>query len=196
MIFKNALLLLLTAIALTLSSCSSTSVSLEYQPSLGQNIPGPRKVAVGRFADLRREGGRALGAVKTPVGTPMEYITTNVPVDQVVRNAFAHGLSSRRMLVSEAGAPFMLTGEVLQLYTDQVIRPAAYATIRVNLVRTNSGRIVFSRVYRAEQEGKAYLPGSGSPVPMLRELASRALQHTVDSALDDAGFRVRLTHQP
>jgi hypothetical protein len=183
----------LTAFGMTalLSSCSSTSVSLDYQPTLGQNIPGPRKIAAGRFADMRNENAYYLGEVRTPIGTPLERITSRVPVDEVVRNAFSHGLSSRRMLAG-SGAPYVLTGEILNLYGDQVVRPGGYARIRVNLVKTHTGQIIFSRVYTGERVSDFYRPGSGSPVPAIRELISRALQDVVDRALDDPSMRERL----
>ncbi|TLD70605.1 hypothetical protein FEM03_12885 [Phragmitibacter flavus] len=181
------------AFAALLSSCGSTStITLDYQPT-GQTITGPRKVAVGRFIDHRRVGSYHLGAVRTPIGTTMEELTTRVPVEQVVRNAFAHGLSSRRMLTEQNGAQFILTGEILEFAADQLVRPGAYAKVRVNLVREGSGQIIFSRVYTGERAGSAYLPGSGSPVPALQEMASRALQDTVDKALDDPSLRSRLS---
>ncbi|HSI65528.1 MAG TPA: hypothetical protein VLE43_20545, partial [Candidatus Saccharimonadia bacterium] len=136
-----------------------------------------------------------LGTVRTPIGSPMERVNTRIPVEQVVRNAFAHGMTARGML-SGRGAPYVLTGEILDLHCDQVIRPAAYAKIRVNVVRISSGQVVFSRIYSGERENSAYLPGSGSPVPMLRELASRALQDVVDRALDDNALRARLSPSP
>jgi hypothetical protein len=188
----HLLLALAFGLAVLLPACSTTSVSLDYQPKLGQNIPGPRKLSVGRFADLRHQGAYYLGEVRTPIGTPLERITSRVPVDEVVRNAFSHGLSSRGMLAG-SGAPYMLTGEILELHGDQVVRPAGYARIRVNVVRSSGGQIVFTRVYSGERESTAYRPGSGSPVPAIRELTSRALQDAVDRALDDPALRTRLT---
>jgi hypothetical protein len=194
MIRRAPLLLLLSAVSViaTLPGCSTTAISLDYQPKLGQNIPGPRKISVGRFADTRHEGAYYLGEVRTPIGTPLERISSRIPVDEVVRNAFSHGLSSRGML-SGPGAPYVLTGEILELQGDQVVRPAGYAKIRVNLVRASSGQIVFSRTYAGERESSIYRPGSGSPVPTIRELVSRALQEAVDRALDDRALRDHLS---
>jgi hypothetical protein len=184
-------LILAFSLVATLPSCSTTAISLDYQPKLGQNIPGPRRISVGRFADTRHEGAYYLGEVRTPIGTPLERISSRIPVTEVVRNAFSHGLSSRGML-SGAGAPYVITGEILELQGDQVVRSAGYAKIRVNLVRTGSGQIVFSRIYSAERESGIYRPGSGSPVPVIRDLISRALQETVDRALDDRELRDRV----
>jgi curli biogenesis system outer membrane secretion channel CsgG len=140
---------------------------------------------------MRRESEYYLGEVRTPIGTPLERIASRVPVHEVVRNAFSHGLSSRGMLAG-AGAPYVLTGEILDLHGDQVVRPAGYASIRVNVVRSSTGQIVYSRTYSGERESNIYRPGSGSPVPAIRELISRALQDAVDHALDDRSLRDRL----
>ncbi len=194
---RASLLAFLSAVGLSalLCSCGTTAVSLDYQPSLGQNIPGPKKLSVGRFADMRQEGAYYLGEVRTPIGTPLERINSRVPVDELVRNAFSHGLNARGML-SGLGSPYVLTGEILELKGDQVVRPAGYAKIRVNVIRTSSGQIVFSRVYSGERESGAYIPGSGSPIPAIRELTSRALQDVIDRALDDRAMRERLNPLP
>lgn len=197
MIFRVSLPAILPALGLAvlLTGCGSTAVSLDYQPTLGQNLPGPRKLSVGRFADMRQEGAYYLGEVRTPIGTPLERINSRVPVDEVVRNAFSHGLNARGMLAGH-GAPYVITGEILDLRGDQVVRPAGYARVRVNVVRTTTGQIIFSRIYTGERESSAYRPGSGSPVPVIRELVSRALQDVVDRALDDRAMRERLEPLP
>ena len=173
-------------------SCSTTAVSLDYQPGLSQSVAGPKLVAVGRFSDMRGKDPNTLGSVKTPIGTPLETVTTNVTIEEVVRNSFAYGLKSRHMLVPQTTAPYVLTGQVLELSAEQVVRPAAYAKVRVDLVRAVSGQVLYSREFKAEREGGAYMPGTGSPVPTLRELASRVLQEVVDRTLDDVNFRAVL----
>ncbi|CAN5719729.1 hypothetical protein BH11VER1_BH11VER1_38960 [soil metagenome] len=178
---------------LFLANCGSTPVSLDYQPSLSRPVPGTTKVAAGRFANMRRQGSSYLGTVRSPIGTPIETLTTNVPIEDVVRNAFAHGLSVRGMFAATGSSPYVINGEILDLHCDQVIKPAAYVSLRVNLVQKSTGQVLFSKIYEAEREGTAFVPGSGSPVPRLRELTSRALQDAVDKALDDRMLRNRLS---
>jgi len=179
--------------ATLLVQCSSTVVSLDYQPNLSQIVPGPSVLAAGRFTNMRREPATSLGSVRTPIGTPMERIVTRIPVEEVVRNAFAYGLKSRQMLAPQSSAPYVIGGEVLELNVIQVVRPAAYARIRVNVIKATTGQVVYSRIYKSDREGGPYLPGTGSPVPVLRELGSRALQDVVDQALDDVALRARLS---
>ena len=81
----------------------------------------------------------------------------------------------------------------MDLYCQQIVHPYGYARLRVNVIRAGSGQIVFSRVYIGERQSTAYRPGTGSPVPLLRELTSRALQDAVDAALDDREMRARIS---
>ena len=62
----------------------------------------------------------------------------------------------------------------------------------MNVVEAVSGRVLFTHVYEGERQSNAYRPGSGSPVPLLRDLTSRALQEAVDRALDDTNMRQRI----
>lgn len=186
-------LLLVIGSALLLVNCGTTPVSLDYQPSLSQPIPGTAKISTGRFTNMRREGSSYIGVVRSPIGTPVETLTTNVPIEDVVRNAFAHGLSVRGMFASTGTSQYVIMGEILDLHCDQVVRPAAYVSIKVNVVQQSTGQVIFSNVYSGQREGTAFVPGSGSPVPRLRELTSRALQDAVDKALNDRAMRNRLS---
>lgn len=179
---------------LMLASCgfNTTVVSLDYQPGLGQNIPGPRMVSIGKFADMRQTGEFELGTVRSAIGLPLESLVTRVPVESVVRNAFAHGLKARNMLATGADGAYILSGEVLELKCSQMLYPTALATVRVNIVKRGSGQIAYSRIYQSTRQGETYAPGSGSPVPTLTDLVSRALQNVVDQALDDRQLRRRL----
>jgi hypothetical protein len=189
----RAPLFCLAGIAMLMASCTtSTPVSLDYQPNLIRIVNGPKVVGAGRFSDQRGMEAYRLGTVRTPIGTPLEDVVTKIPVEEVVRNSFAYGLNTRNMLATRGAAPYVITGEILELYCQQLVHPAAYCKIRVTVVRAGSGQILFSRIYQAEREASAYLPFTGSPVPQLRDLTSRALQDVVDHALDDAALRASL----
>ena len=179
---------------LLLAGCgfNTTIVSLDYQPQLGQAIPGPRMVSIGKFADMRRAGDFKLGTVRSVIGTPLETLNTRVPVESVVRNAFAHGLKARGMLAGDTDGTYILSGEVLELKCSQMLYPTASASVRVNILRRGSGQIVYSRIYQSNRQGETYAPGSGSPVATLTDMTSRALQNVVDQALDDRELRKHL----
>jgi len=195
MILIRKLLPLCGAIAtLLLSSCgfNNSVVSLDYQPELGQGLHGPQVVGVGRFGDFRREGEYYLGTVRSAIATPMDTVSTRVPVSNIVRNAFSHALSSRHMLAPTDSAPYLISGEILEFEALQILHPDARIRIRVNLARAGSGHILFTQVYESRRAGPTYLPGSGSPVPAMTDLLSRVLQNVVDQAVDDRRLRSKL----
>lgn len=179
--------------ALVLSCCTTTSqVSLDYVPGTGAARPGAQEFTTRPFADRREMGPNDLGTVRTQIGTPVEQVQTRVPAAQMVTNAFGYGLQARNMLTSESSARFTVTGEVLDLYCQLLVRPYGYARLRVSVLDANTGEILHSQIYTGERQGAAYIPGSGSPVPLLRDLASGALQDAVDRALDDEQMRGRI----
>lgn len=178
------------AACLSLSSCRNSSVvSLDYVPHPGRMIRGAPEFAVGEFKDKRKEQPQTLGHVRLPIGPMVDTIQTRLPVSDVVRNAFAYALESRGMLATDVKGRFIMTGEVHDLRSQLLVHPYGYARVRVNVVEAVSGRVIFTRVYEGERQSNAYRPGSGSPVPVLRDLTSRALQDAVDRALDDPGMR-------
>lgn len=191
----NRLRFLLLAALLPVVSCTTTSqVSLDYVPATGQMRPGPAEFGVREFSDQRgMEAPQLLGTVRTQIGTPIERVQTRVPVAQIVTNAFAHGLEARGMLAGGGASRYVITGEVQELYVQMLVRPYARAKVRVTVLDSTSGQIVHSEIFQGDRQGPAYVPGSGSPVPMLRDLASGALQDAVDRALDDPVLRNRTT---
>jgi len=138
----------------------------------------------------------SLGTVRTQIGTPVEYVQTRIPVDEVVTHAFAHALDARGMLTSPGNARYIITGEVLDLYCQLLVRPYGYARLRVSVVAAGSGEVLHSRVHTGERQSTAFIPGSGSPVPLLNGLTSGALQDAVDRSLDDPEMRSRLSPAP
>lgn len=183
----------LSAAVLSLSACSNSSViSLDYIPQPGQMVRGTPDFSVGQFKDKRGVQAQTLGHVRMPIGPAVDTLQTRLPVSEIVSNAFAYGLEARGMLASSSKGRYVLKGDIQDLRSQLLVHPYGYARIRVNVVESATGSVVYSKVYEGERQSNAYRPGSGSPVPILRELTSRALQEAVDRALDDPIMRQRL----
>ena len=191
--FRCFSVILGAAACLSLSSCGNSSViSLDYVPQAGRMMRGAPEFAVGDFKDKRGEQSQVLGHVRLPIGPSVDTIQTRLPVSDVVRNAFGYALESRGMLATDVKGRFILTGEIQDLRSQLLVHPYGYTRIRVNVVEAVSGRVIFTKVYEGERQSTAYRPGTGSPVPILRELTSRALQDAVDRALDDPSMRQQI----
>ena len=173
-----------------LSGCLTTEVSLDYVPNPGSERAGPPVFSAGVFQDDRGEDDpRLLGTVKTPIGTPFERVYLHIPADEAVHNAFLHGLDARGMLAPGPRARFTLEGEIKELECQLLVRPYASAKVKVDLVEVGTGRVLYRHTYSAEHQNPNYIPGTGDPVPGLRDLTSRVLQDIVDRAIDDPHVR-------
>ena len=192
--FKIFLALITVTMVFSLSSCATNSsvISLNYVPLPKQVQRGAPEFAVGKFKDRRGVEPQTLGHVRLPIGPRVDTLQTRLPVCDVVRNAFGYGLETRGMTAPDAKARFILTGEIEDLRAQLLVHPYGYARIRVNVLEASSGRVLFTKVYQGERQSGAYRPRSGSPVPVLGELTSRALQEAVDRALDDSEMRQRI----
>ena len=179
-------------VSLAASSCTNTStVTLDYVPVPGV-LRGQPQFSVGAFANKRGIDSHTLGSVRLPVGVPVDTLQSSVPVETVVANSVAHALHARGMLTDGSQASYLITGDVLNLDAQLLVHPYAYVKIRMNVVEMGSGRVLFSKLYTGERQSNAYVPRSGSPVPILQELTSRALQDAVDQAVDDPALRSQL----
>ena len=173
---------------LCLSGCTVSEVSLDYQPRPGMHIVGRPEVTVGNFYDARGLAPYFVGTARNAFGISTEQVLLRVPADQAVRNAFLHALEARKML-ADSGGKYYLAGEVVELGCTMHSLPTAIARVRLNVVQVGSDRIVFSKTFFARRQAHSFQHGYGDPVPILRDLVSRALQDTVDSALDDREIR-------
>ncbi len=181
------------AAAFGLASCASqSSISLDYVPSQGGGNRGVPIFTVGAFANKRAMDSYQLGTVKLPIGVPIDQLKSASPVETVVANGFAHALKQRGMLTDASAASLLISGDVLELYGELLVHPYAHAAVRMNVVEIGSGRVIFSKVYTGDRQTNAYRPGSGSPIPLLQELISRALQDAVERAVDDPAMRTQI----
>ena len=181
--------LALAALAL-LPNCTSSNVSLDYLPNAAGNQRGPAVFSVGVFVDERGVPSNYLGGIGVPHLVNLENVYSKVPVEESVRNGFLHALDARKMLASSS-SKYSISGTVLDLHCEMLTNPYAVANLRVN-VSDSHGHIIHSKEYTAERQSVFYMHGSGDPVPVLRNLTSRALQDAIDQAIDDPEMRAAM----
>lgn len=190
MILRTLSLLALCSVVL-FTACAPATVSLDYLPNPASNQRGPSTFNVGSFVDERGVQSNYLGGIGLPGVVKLERIYTQGPVEDSVRNAFLHALDARRMLSSRP--QFVISGTIKSLYCEMLKDPYAYAEIYVE-VKGPSGRVVYAKRYTGERQSVFFVPGSTDPVPVLRNLTSRALQDAVDHAIDDPEMRDAMRH--
>lgn len=175
-------------LALGLTGCFSSQVTLDYQPRPGMHITGKPVATAGRFYDVRGTNPFFIGHVDPSISTAKETIFLRVPAEEAVRNAVLHALEARNLL-KESGAAYYIAGEVEELSCRMTSRPTAAARLRIHVLDARTDRILFAKTYGTRRQAANWQPGFYDPVPVLRELTSRALQDSIDQALDDPALR-------
>ena len=185
MIFRFAASLCL---ALGLTGCFSSQITLDYQPRPGMHVTGRPVATAGRFYGGRGTNPWFIGHVDPSISTAQETLFLRVPADEAVRNAVLHALQARNLL-KETGAAYYIAGEVEELNCRLTSRPTASARVRIHVLDSRNDKILFARTYAHRRHAANWQSGFYDPVPVLRELASRALQDVIDQALDDPALR-------
>src|SRR3954447_14268972 len=80
-----------------ISGCSTTPVSLSYNPALAPAKPAAAMpvVEVNSVVDQRENTSNRIGAIRGGFGNPLKKLETPAPVKDVVRDAFVEGLRAR-----------------------------------------------------------------------------------------------------
>lgn len=182
--------------ALVLAACGTTNGNLKYiasaeRPSLASR--STQTVIVGNFDDQRDGDKKWLGVIRGGFGNHLKTLEAERPVNEIVRDAFADGLRIRNVALSERAAP-RLSGRIITLYADQVIRREGNAEIEVTVVDA-TGAVRLKKAYKTTRiEGSMLSMSTGvmASVEDLRAVLERTLSETVDKALDDPELRSAL----
>lgn len=175
-------------LVLGLTGCFSSQITLDYQPRPGMHLVGKPVATVGRFYDNRGTSPYYVGIIHPSLSSAQETIFLRVPAEEAVRNATLHALEARGML-APSGAAYYIAGEIEELGCQMYSRPAATARLRIHVLDARNDRILFGRTYTARRQAANWQPGFYDPVPIMREITSRALQDAIDQALDDPALR-------
>ena len=81
-----------------ISGCSTTPVSLSYNPALAKQAAIMPVVEVNSVMDQREDTSNRIGAIRRGFGNPLKKLETPVPVKDMVRDAFVERLRARGLL--------------------------------------------------------------------------------------------------
>jgi len=187
----------MAAIVIAMAGCSTTAVPLKYAPPATVAAPTAlgSPVVVGSFEDSRNEPDqRWIGAIRGGFGNSVRTLQADMPVADLVRNAFVDGLKARGVPSDGQRVGVQLSGRILTLECDQYVRREAKIKIEL-VVRDANGVTRFTRSYAASRvDGSLFSFGTGifGSIDELRAVMEKTLRETVDRALDDSALRTAL----
>jgi hypothetical protein len=176
-----------------LQTACTTLVPLKYtaDSALSAVSPPTPLVSVGPFADAR--GPRAdadwLGAIRGGYGNRLKTLRTQVPMSQVVQDAYADGLKARGVFAEPGQGKFVLEGSIEKLDCSEYWNLEAHAHVALRVRDSATGAQVFEWPYRVDETEGGLGAGIFGSVETLRLLAERTLRELVDRSLDDPGLR-------
>jgi hypothetical protein len=183
---------LLALLLLVLAGCSTTAVSLDYTREPAPTPGAERQVAVGSFADQRRDGDpRQLGAIRGGMGNPLKTLVLAEDASVVVQKAFGQALDKRGLLAPTGSGRYTLSGVIKKLDCSQLIRREAHADIIVSLTDNVTGKVVWQQTAHSDvvtEPASALDVGIAASPEDLQAVAAQALQNAIDNALSNAGF--------
>lgn len=185
------IVLLLTAL---LISCSTTKVGMTYNaPVESQTFANTRPIELGSFIDQRNEPPTWLGAIRGGYGNPLKNLESNVPVSQLVQEAFSSALQAHGAALSTSEPEIQISGVIKKLFCNQLIQREADIEIELQFTEISSKKILFSRTYSATNYETAFFAsGVFASIEDLRVFTERTLREVIDKALNDSAVRLAL----
>jgi hypothetical protein len=193
--------LLLLPLLAAVAACGTTQTSMPYAPTVQVqtvSAPSPLVAVSGQVANLRRAGREDpnwIGTIRGGYGNPLKRLASDVPVDQVVGQAFAAGLAARGLHAPGTGAsPYVLAVTIHQFDANQYVRREATADFTAVLTDRATGREVWRDRHRAYKVDGSILALAGvfAETEDLRRVALQTMSEAVDALLDKPGFRAAL----
>jgi uncharacterized lipoprotein YajG len=174
---------------LGLGGCSTNTVDLAYDTAtvVSQPAIAANSVKILSVSDGRKHGSHWLGSIRGLFGNPLKTLNTQVPVKDVVENAFTSALKARGLL-APTGGDFGMTVVINQFDCNQYRRREAHVRLHVSIVEFASGQQIYDKDIRIDKvTGNLITFDAGifADVEDLRKVANQALQEAIDEALDD-----------
>jgi len=174
---------------LVLGGCSTNTVNISYDTAAVASPPAvaANSLKILSVSDGRKHGSHWLGAIRGGFGNPLKTLNTQVPVKDVVANAFTAALKARGFLAS-TGGDFGMTVVINQFDCNQYIRREAHVRLHVSIVEFASAQQIYDKDIRIDKvTGSLFTFDAGifADVEDLRKVANQALQEAIDQALDD-----------
>lgn len=183
------------SLAIALSACNTvTPVSMSYDASAISAPKGNPAVAVGTVTDKRTGGdAHSLGAIRGGFGNPLQTITSDQPVSDVVKSVVTDGLKARNL--ASPDPRYSMTIDILRLDCSQFVRREAHVNLAVSVLDTATQQVAFSKNAMSDKVNGSLIAvdtGIFASTDDLRAVMNEALQDAVNQLLDDPKFRAAI----
>ena len=192
---KHLRALSVLSLALALCACNTTTpVSMQYDASAITAPKGNPVVAVSTVTSKREKSDPyALGAILGGFGNPLQTITSEVPVTDVVKTLVTDGLKARNL--ASPNPKYNMTIDILRLDCSQLVRREAHVDLAVTVQNASTQEVVFNKGARSDKTNGSVITmetGILASTDDLRAIMNEALQEAVNNLLDDPQFRAAI----
>jgi len=192
---KNSIALIVIALAMALSACSTTPVGMTY--SLGSEAASSPKaplISVGTITDSRKNDPKGLGAIRNGFGGQMKTLETEQPVSEVVKTTLIDGLTAHGLLAKNK-PKYILNVNMMRFDCNQYARREAHILLDVFLVDATSQQTIFNKTVKSDKVTGSIITldaGIFASVDDLRQVANDVLQDAIDQLLNDPAFLAKV----
>lgn len=178
-----------------LSACTY-QVPLAYAPTTQFTYHSHPVIGQVTTIDQRDESDPTwIGAIRGDFGNPLKVLHTPRPLADMVTLAFKDALSSRGLLATDGSGQMDLAVTIREFNSIQVVRREATVAMVVELRDHASGHMFYRGEASANPvQGSVFtldVGGFASPAD-LQAVTQRAMNQTIDAALDKAAFNAAL----
>lgn len=175
-------------VMLALSACTSDVRPVRYHSTAPvTKVTEEKAVGVGSFSDARGVDSSILCVVKNGYGMAVKKVSTDKPVNEIVRTEFADALAERNFRQS-ASAPVSISGTINKLGCDYVMNKEFIADITLAVYGMPQHVVLYQQTYSTHKvEGGA---GAGvlADVDGLTKIEEDVISQTIDKAFTDNDF--------
>jgi hypothetical protein len=182
----------------TIIGCSTTAVTLRYEPATPVKIEADAKpvATIGTIRDVRREDDpRWFGAIRGGLGNPLKRLVGDRPMNEIVARSLSDALKARQLLASGDGAAVRVEGTIQELDCNYYWNRDAHAQLLLNLVDAKSGALLYSQSERTDNTESGVGAGIFGDVDHLAAFMQKTLNQTIDKFFADPVFMSVITRR-
>jgi hypothetical protein len=186
----------LLAVLSILFGCSTTVVTLRYEPTtpVKTELDAKPVAAIGTIKDGRKEEDpRWFGAIRGGYGNPLKKLVGDRPMNETVARSLSDALKERHLLASGDDAVFRVEGTIQTLDCNYYWNRDAHAQLLLNLFDAKSNGLLYSQSQSTDNSESGAGAGIFGDVNHLAGFMQKTLNQTIDKFFADPAFVSVLT---